>query len=125
NGAIITLFLWNLHRTRVINRNASNDTTITTRGDTIVNGINYISSWGQTRFSQNYYTSVTTPIFQDVSGSTYYNPLSGVKSVQGISEPLVITYGVDQSGTPVVSNPFGYKMMWTNTNGAQNSVISY
>ncbi len=93
NGAILYLYLWNLHRTRVIKRTVTNDTTITTWGDTTINGIANIANWGMTRLSNNYYTSITTPVFQDISTSSFYDPLSGVKSIQSIPEPLTITYG--------------------------------
>jgi hypothetical protein len=125
NGAILYLYLWNLHRTRILKRTATNDTTITTLGDTIINGINNVANWGMTRLSDNYYTSIITPVYQDISSSSYYNPLSGVKSIQAIPEPMTLTFGVNQSGTPIASSPFGYKMTWTNKYGAQDSVISY
>jgi len=50
NGAILTLYLWNLHRTRVLGITNTSVITVTTRGDTTINSINNVSNWGGDTF---------------------------------------------------------------------------
>jgi len=126
NAATLVLWTWNLHHARVIGMTNANHITITTRADTNVNGFTNVVTWGQDRFNDNFYTSLTTPLFQDITSSNFYSPLSGVKLIENIVEPLTCTYGVDANGNPVVNGtPYGYELNWTNNGAAQNLLVGY
>lgn len=118
NITVIQQWIWDFNRHQVYKLN---DTTITTMitGDTVVNGTDGVVTCGTTRSGQNFYTSITTPVIQNIAKSSFlYNPLSGVKNIQGIKEPITVTYGVDQQGNLVNSGkPYGYKFKWINASG--------
>lgn len=126
NVALLQEYTWNFYKTRVFNYLNTDTITITTRGDTTIGGFNNVSNWGTTRFNQNYYTSILSPLVCNTAFATFYNPLSGVKKIQGIPEPIDDTLGVDKFGIPVSNGtPYGYKINWTNSSGSQAAVISY
>jgi hypothetical protein len=123
NVAVIQTWTWNLNQHRIFNLN---DTTINVaiQGDTLAD----ITTIGINRFDENFNTGITTPIVQIISGSFLLTePLSGVKVINGIKEPILIIYGVSEQGN-IVSNgiPFGYKIIWTNSGGERKqTVIGY
>jgi hypothetical protein len=126
NGGAIILWTVNLHYTRLVGMTNTNHITITTRADTNINSFNNVIYWGQDRFNDNFYTSLTVPTFQDISSAASYNPLSGVTNIQNIKEPITCTYGVSLSGNPVVNAiPYGYKINWTYSGTAEQDIISY
>lgn len=127
NITVIKKWTWHFNQLRVFNLNGTT-VTATIKGDTAINNNNNVVTWGTTRFDQNFYTSITTPILQNISGSTFlYDPLKGRKVILGITEPITITYGVDQQGSPATTgNPYGYIITWTNSGGqAKQAVVSY
>lgn len=125
NNVVITTYGWNLHNTRVIGMLANNDITITTRADTNVGGYNNVVTWGQNRYNNNFYTSLTTPIYRDITSTNFYNPLSGIKQVNCSVNPYTLTMDVDANGNPAVGNPYGYRMDWTLNSTAQKLVEKY
>jgi len=126
NVGQITLWTVNLHYSRVIGMTNTNHITITTRADTNINSFNNVIYWGQDRYNDNLYATVTVPTFQDISSQARYNPLSGVTIIQNIKEPITSTCGVDLNGNPVLNGtPYGYKINWTYNSTAEQTVISY
>lgn len=126
NAVVLQLFQWHFCKTRVFNHTATDTTLITTRGDTTAGGFVNVSNWGQTRFVQNYYTSITRPIVRNTNESIFYNPLRGAKIIHGIPEPITDTLGVNSYGIPAGNNiPYGYKINWANSAGSQMKVITY
>jgi hypothetical protein len=124
NATVLTQWAWNFSKHRVFRLN---DTTIsaTITGDTTINNVSNVSTWGTTRSDQLFCASTATPIVQNVSGSSFlYSPLRGVETIRMIKEPITLTYGVDQSGYPVGSGkPYGYKFKWVNAGGIPSGVV--
>ena len=98
-----------------------------TRGDTAISGFANVSGWGTDRFGNNYYTSISATVVQDISDYTLsYNPLSGIKDIQGIQEPVICTFGVNQQGNVVTSGtPYGFYISWTNNGGGAQAIVPY
>ena len=126
NTSIIQTWTWNITHTRLFNiQNTLLTCTIT--GDTTVNGVNSIATWGTTRFGFNFNTQTIIPVVQTISPSYLLsNPLSGEKAIRGIQEPMTIDYGVDSHGNPISSGtPYGYKILWIANGGQAVKVVSY
>jgi hypothetical protein len=125
NLTVLTQWTWYFSKHRVFRLN---DTTIsaTITGDTTVNNVNNVATWGTTRSDQPFCASIATPLVQHVSGSSFlYVPLRGVENIQMINEPITITYGVDPSGYPVsTGKPYGYKFKWINANGIASGIVT-
>ncbi len=98
-----------------------------TQGDTAIDNVQHVCSWGTNRFGNTYYTSISATIVQNISDYTLsYNPLSGMKNIEGITEPVTCTYGVNSAGNAVTSGkPYGVYVSWTNNGGAAESVVPY
>jgi hypothetical protein len=127
NATVLVQWIWNFSKHRVFKLN---DTTIsaTITGDTIINNVSNVATWGTTRSDQPFCSSISSPVVQNVSGSSFlYLPIRGVENIRMINEPITLTYGVDQSGLPVsIGKPYGYKFKWINANGiASGTVIKY
>ncbi len=95
-------------------------------GDTAINGIDHVDSWGTNRFGKTFTTYYTSAIHSD----TYcglWTPNSGelVHWVNGRN--YILTLGVDRNGNPTPSIcGYGYKVTWTGADGTtQSVVISY
>jgi hypothetical protein len=126
NVAKINLYQWNICRIRTITLPTAGNITVTYRGDTALGSVQNVSDWGQTRENYNFYTTVTSPVIQDISVAPHYFPLHGSKYVQGIPEPMIINFGVDANGNPVGTGvPYGYKFNWSNPSGTQQAVVQY
>ena len=125
NTGLIVTYAWNIYQTRMFNIQNSMLTS-TIRGDTSVSGSTGISTSGNTRLGNVFYTQITKPIVQTISSSyTLSNPLSGQKVIHGIPESITTDYGVNSSGNIVQSNPYGYKMTWIHNGGQAMCVVSY
>lgn len=127
NIALIKTWTWNLNQQRSF---VLNDTIISASvtGDTIVNSLENVSTMGINRFEENFYTDVTTPVLQNISGLFLLSdPLSGSKAINGIPKPILIIYGVTEQGSIENNdNPYGYKIVWTNSSGErQQFVVKY
>ena len=126
NTSSIQSWTWNFNQRRVF---SLQDTIVTAsiQGDTAINNINNVSTWGMTRSGQNFYTGTTTPVLQNLSGvSVLTNPLKGRKIIFGIKEPITVTYGVDQQGTSVsTGNPYGYIITWLSGSQPKQAVVKY
>jgi hypothetical protein len=127
NATVLVQWAWNFSKHRVFRLN---DTTIsvTITGDTTINNVSNVSTWGTTRSDQPFCASITTALVQNVSGSSFlYSPLRGVENIRMIKEPITLTYGVDQSGYPVsTGKAYGYKFKWINAGGiASGTVVKY
>jgi hypothetical protein len=125
NVAIIQTWHWNFSYRRLFE---IHDTTITAslRGDSVINGSGNVSTWGTTRFGQEFNSNISATVSENIYGSSFiYKPLTGIKTIVGIPEQLTITYGVTAQGTPQSSgNPYGYKITWFRA-GSQQKIISY
>jgi hypothetical protein len=65
---------------------------------------------------------------QNISGLFLLSdPLAGSKTINGITMPILLIYGVNEQGAIVSDgNPFGYKLIWNNSGGQrQQTVVSY
>ena len=125
-AATVTYFPFNVNLRRTISMKNST-LYATTEGDTAMNGFTNVSDWGTNRYQKNYYTSITTPVVQNITDYTLsYNPLSGIKDIQNIAEPILCTYGVNSAGNAITSGtPYGVYVSWTNNGGAAESVVPY
>jgi hypothetical protein len=73
-------------------------------------------------------SNTTIPIIQSISGLFILsNPISGSKAINGIKEPILIIYGVNEQGSIVTEgDPYGYKIVWNNSAGERTqTVVSY
>jgi hypothetical protein len=116
---------WNVARTRTF---TLTDTIVSEKitGDTTVGGYNSVAMWGVNRAGNNFYTSVTTPVVADIFGGTcLYRPRTGVRVHYGLAHPITVTYGIQSNGnpTPAGTCPDGYKVTWTNGQGASVQII--
>ncbi|HTB07805.1 MAG TPA: hypothetical protein VK806_12705 [Bacteroidia bacterium] len=123
NAAIIQLFPWYLNQIRVFTLSGS-ITSATTRGDTSINGYLNVGTWGTDRLGNSFYTSTNTPVVQNISTANLsYNPLSGNKTIEGITEPITNTYGVTSlGGIQSTGTPYGLLATWID-NGAQSQIV--
>jgi len=97
----------------------------TLAGDTTINTIPNVAMWGTNRASEDFYISITTPIFYTIyNSSCLYKPLRGVRVHKRLARELTVTYGVDGNGnTTTLGCPYGYKLNWTNAQGVAKQVI--
>lgn len=126
NVAVIQLFNWYLSQERTF---TIYDTVMNaiTRGDTNINGYLNVSTWGTTRFGNSFYTAITSPMVQNISDPHLsYNPLSGDKAIEGITEPILSSYGVSSVGLPqATGTPYGLIATWINNGGQAQAVLPY
>jgi len=122
-AAVVQLYPLNINEIRSFTFNSA--MYATTRGDTALGGYTNIGSWGTDVFGNSYYSSTTAAIVQNISNIYLlsYNPLSGTKVIEGISQPITIQYGVDTQGNHVsIGNiPYGFFISWNN--GGENTDI--
>jgi hypothetical protein len=124
NQAIIQSWTWDFsqHRTFIMKDTAINSVIY---GDTTVNEAEDVSTWGTSRLGEDFYTSTTTSVSQTIPGSFLLSdPLDGRKDINGIAEPIISIYGVDQQGNTVNVHPYGYRVTWYRT-GTRDTVIAY
>ncbi len=125
NATTVQLYTWHINQVRTF---IKSDTTIfaITRGDTTMDGYTAIGTWGVTRFGNNFYTNTNSPVVQNISYPFYsYNPLSGSKTIEGIPQPILSTYGVNSQGKVVTSGkPYGFLINWVN-GVATSGVVTY
>ncbi|HTB30656.1 MAG TPA: hypothetical protein VK808_01435 [Bacteroidia bacterium] len=126
NLATITYYPLNVNQVRLFTQPAATRYA-STSGDTVISSFKNISGWGTDRFGNTYYTSINTTVVQNISDYTLsYNPLSGVKDIQNIEEPILCTYGVDQQGNVITSGtPYGFYISWFNNGGGAQAIVPY
>lgn len=126
NAATIVYYPFNLNQKRWITTNGST-LFATCEADTAISAFTNVSNWGQDRFGNTYYTSITTKVVQNISTvSLSYNPISGVKDIQNIAEPITCTFGVNNAGTAITSGtPYGEYITWFNNGGGAQAVVPY
>jgi hypothetical protein len=119
---------WNLSRRRTFT-NINGVLSVKEEGTGTADGNSNLLSWGQTRNSENFYTSITTPIVYNTYLSTKCPSkfMSGVKIYKGLSHELTLTLGLDNLGNTVDSTssncPTNYKIEWTNAAGNKKSAL--
>jgi len=99
----------------------------TTRGDTNVGGYSNIGTWGTNRFGNNYYSNTAGSIVQNISNLALlsYNPISGTKVIEGISEPIQSIYGVNNQGAVTSGTPYGFSISWTDNSVQATDILPY
>jgi hypothetical protein len=119
-------FTWYLNQLRTFTMVDTN-LLATTRGDTSISGSPNVGTWGTTRLGTSFYTVTNAIVVQNLSNPYLsYNPLSGSKSIDGISEPIYSFYGVNTSGGHVTSGtPYGFYINWNNSGTSTAIVIAY
>lgn len=124
--AKIQTWPWNFNRTRTFSLKDTN-VVVSIKGDTTLNGISNVVSWGTARSESPFYTEATTPVEYCISGSGFLiKPLNGAKVIHGIPSPITITYGVDNLGNPVTTgNPFGFRLNWLLAGYPKKAVLAY
>ncbi len=126
NVSIIQLYSWYLNQIRTFTKP---DTIMyaRTNADTTINNIKNVATWGTTRFGEVFYSSLTSPVVQNISNlSLSYNPLSGAKAIENISEPILSTYGVNKQGAAISNGlPFGFLITWINNGGQAQAIVPY
>jgi len=126
NAATIVYYPFNVCQIRSI-KNVGGVFIASTFGDTAIGGYQKVCNWGLDRFANTYYTSINTVVVQNISNASLaYNPISGVKNIQGISEPIICAFGVNSAGNVITSGiPFGQYISWYNNGGGANAVVPY
>lgn len=113
---------WGVSRTRTITRQSSGYT-ISTVGDSTVSGVSGVAAAGTTRLNSPFYSVITSPIVWNTAVCSYA-PVSGVRTLKGVSRELTITYGVDENGNAVSGScPYGSKIVWTSATGVTRTAI--
>jgi len=103
-------------------------------GDTVING-KKVSYWGKNRANEEFSVAITQPIATEIytlNLCRLYRPYQGVVELNTTAaaatvKSATITYGVDANGTQVTGTacPYGYKLNWTDANGAQQLIVRY
>lgn len=96
--------------------------TFTGNGDTTINGISNIDSWGTNRFNYEFTTHYNQPITSNTyCGLNRFN--AGELEHNVNNNKFTLTLGLDKNGNPTPLNcAYGFKVGW-NIDGKANSVI--
>ena len=97
---------------------------MTTTGTHSENGINGIAEWGINRLGNAFVTAISQPIV--VRQDCNYRVVSGQVTHSRLAATVVVTYGLDVTGTatscPGTGNYY-FKIVWTDTNNNIKTVI--
>lgn len=95
----------------------------TSNGDTTINGVAHVDSWGVNRFNKSFTTYYTSPIHSNsYCGLWRFNSGELVHYVDG--KNFILTLGVNEQGNPTtLACAYGYKVTWTAANGNTRTVI--
>ncbi|HSZ71439.1 MAG TPA: hypothetical protein VK750_02105 [Cytophagaceae bacterium] len=118
---------WNISRTRAITKQSSTGYTLYIMGTGSAGGYNNVAAWGTTRLGLPFYSIINQAIVWNTA-KCLYAPISGSRTIQGITRALTITYGVDEQGNAVTSAtcPYGVRLNWTKADQtAQTAVLVY
>jgi hypothetical protein len=128
NVAVITLYQWSLNQLRTFWLAPSPSINILTaynQGDTTLNGVSNVGTWGTTRYNNSFYSVINSTITQNLLFFSY-NPVSGSENIEGIPEPITSTYGVNNQGSVITSGtPYGFSITWINSGGQATAVVPY
>jgi hypothetical protein len=100
--------------------------TFSAKGDTTLNGLSNVDSWGVNRFNYNFTINFNSPWVSN----TYcglWRPVSGEVVYKIVDNDFMLTLGVNQNGEPsTLACAYGYKVTWTNSSGnIVSAVFSY
>ncbi len=100
--------------------------TFTAEGDTTMNGLDKVDSWGVNRYNYNFTINYNNPWISN----TYcglWRPTSGEVVYKIVDNDFKLTLGVNQNGDPsTLTCAYGYKVVWTNSSGNMvSAVFSY
>jgi hypothetical protein len=125
NIAVITLYQWSLNQLRSFWQTPGPANTMAfNQGDTTLNGVSNVGTWGTTRYNNSFYSVINSAITQNLN--TSYNPISGSENIEGIPEPITSTYGVNNQGSVITSGtPYGFSITWINNGGQATAVVPY
>lgn len=113
---------WGIARTRSITEPSAGVYAVSTTGDSTVSGVGGVAAAGTTRLGSPFYSAIGTAVVWNTSCP--YAPVSGVRTIKGISRELTITYGVDSNGNIVTSGcPSALKLAWTGLAGNSRTAI--
>jgi len=100
-------------------------TTFKSNGDTTINGINNVESWGVNRFGENFTSYYNAPIVSnDYCGLSRFNSGELVYKIQ--NNDFMFTLGLDQNGIPTTLNcAYGFKVTWTVGGNSKSVILSY
>ncbi|HSZ25581.1 MAG TPA: hypothetical protein VK766_07690 [Cytophagaceae bacterium] len=117
-----TVRTWEIARHRKVTRTSNLAFDLTLSGDTSINDVANTDVWGVNRAGENFQGAITTPIV--FSTSCFFEPVSGVYTLQGLKRNLTVTFGVNSDGTiSTATCPYGFKFDWTNLSNVQKEVI--
>ena len=130
NGQTAT---WNHARTNTISWNPANSDPIVTNahlafsvnGDTTLNGVPTVDSWGVNRFGDDFITRYEEPITSNTyCGLWRFSTGRLVHEVSG--DDFTLDLGVNQQGNPSTTVcAYGFKVSWNVGNNTNSAVFSY
>ncbi|MGB0916664.1 MAG: hypothetical protein ACPGU4_03650 [Flavobacteriales bacterium] len=94
-------------------------------GDTTINGVSGMDSWGVNRFGDDFITYYNQPLISNTyCGLWRFNSGQLVHEVNG--DDYTLTLGVDQNGNAVTTNcAYGFEVSWNVGNNSNSAVFSY
>lgn len=97
----------------------------TATGDTTINGVSGMDSWGINRFGQDFITYYNQPLVSNTyCGLWRFNSGQLVHEVNG--DDYTLTLGVDQQGNPTANTcAYGFEVSWNTGNNSNSAVFSY
>ncbi|MFT4982345.1 MAG: outer membrane murein-binding lipoprotein Lpp [Bacteroidia bacterium] len=97
----------------------------TASGDTTINGVSNMDSWGVNRFGDDFITYYNQPLLSNTyCGLWRFNSGQLVHEVDG--DDYILTLGVDQNGNSTSNTcAYGYEVSWDVGNNSNNAVFSY
>jgi hypothetical protein len=121
---------WHVAKKRFfVNRGGESVFTITTAGDTVIEGQTLVGVFGKTRRGHDFVTRFNRPVHSN-SQCGWFKPVSGQKQHMGFARNVVVTFGVDDQGAAVNQGggetcAYGYKVEWTGVRGNQTRIVAY
>jgi hypothetical protein len=115
---------WSIDRTRTYS-NTGGVISLTVSGNATQGGYSNVDVWGTNRNGNQFYNQIVTPIEYSNSCSHYRDPNSGEFKHYVNNNILDVILGVDASGTPTTSCPWGYKVTYTTSGRTYTRVVQY